>query len=971
MIQRHFVAAAALSLGITALANVTVGSASYLDRFPGYDSAGRNSYPSGNPYLSGDVADKPVPTNDWWSAEVANPHATSIFNYPLALKPLDNGLAIIKNIQRQAIVDVNPLLVGLEGLNASSTTVCNYSDWGVTLRWAGSGSSMEAIVCMGVPMVYFTRTAGTANVRIALLSGEVTVDGNVAVVTGCYNQASYALYAPTGCTWQADGLTLTLNLGSKDYWTAAMLPDNTTDAMAKAKQWAKFAFAFPTDTKAEYSVNGGQVATDYKVTPTLKEPGAHTLMGVLPHQYNHAVAGQEFTGDYYNTVRGTMKMFDGEDYKTELTFKGIIPALPGAQTAESGYSLAELKTLVNNVCEDNGFADWTDSYNDGQLLNRLTVTARVAYESGDTEGFNKAFALVKSQLEKWMTAKDGDVAFVFYYHKPWSTMLGYPAGHSQDSNINDHNFHWGYFINAASLVAEHDANWLSQWGGMVDLLVRDVACIDRNDSMFPYLRSFSPYAGHCWANGLASLSLGNDEESTSEAMMCHAAIMQWAALRGDNALLDACVWMYATELSAIQSYWFDTRGEVLPSDFQSALASRVFGNSYDDENFWGGGIAGSYGIQIYPVQASSTYLVDDKAYAAKLWNAMCNQTGILSGENNPNIWYDAWTQFLAMISPADALNFYKTAPNLGEKFGASQAMTYQWIHALAALGTPDPKVWGDYPFSTTFRNGNVETYAVYNYTNQAKTVTFSDGFTMVAAANKLTTATGTAPDDGDDDPGIVTPGGGDQGGGSGDTGEATDACITVDREASEGTFNGDYTISCSTSGNNVTITAKFDGTYDGFAGPWFFNQTNGGFQEMSMTETSAGVYSITLTNQQVGSLVEFRVKIAFAGGLAVTKLLDYEVGKSCASSLVDAVELLELAVSPNPAHDFVDVTLGEAADAVISVFNASGRCLLNQSVSRSTGNSVVRLNVAGWASGVYFVTVQKANQGAVRRLIKL
>jgi endoglucanase Acf2 len=889
----YYVAAAALAMAFGAAANVVeVGSASYLDAFPGYDSAGRNSYPAGNPYLSGDVASRPVPTNDWWSAEVANPHASGIFNYPMALKPLDTGLVLIKNYQRQAITDDRPINIGLQGLSSASTTVCDYSDWGVTLRWQGSGASMEAIVCLGVPMVYFTRTAGSAPVSIALQGGQVEVDGNIAVVTGCYNQAAYALYAPTGCSWVADGLTLSCNLGSKDYWTVAMLPDNTSNAMSKAKDWAKYAFAFPTDTRAEYSVVGSQVTTTYRVTPTLKEANAHVLMGVLPHQYYNSDV--DFTGDYYATVRGRLKMHDGSQFSTSLTFKGFLPTLPGSQTSASGYSQAEMERLVQAVCDDNGFDPWTDSYNDGQLLNRLTVTARAAQQSGDAAGYARAYALVKAQLEKWFTAAQGDVAFVFYYHKPWSTMLGYPAGHSQDSNINDHNFHWGYFINAAALIAEADSDWLAKWGPIVDLLVRDVASINRDDDMFPYLRAFSPYCGHCWANGLASLSLGNDQESTSESMMCHAAIMQWAAIRGDKALLEACQWMFATELSAIQAYWFDTRDDVLPADFTSVLASRVFGNSFDDENFWGGGIAGSYGIQVYPVQASSTYLVDDKTYANKLWNSMCSRTGILSGELNDNIWYDAWTQYLAMISPADAVAFYKSAPNLGGKFGASQAMTYQWIHALSAIGTPDQKVWGDYPFSAAFRNGTVETYAAYNYDSKAVTVTFSDGFTLTAQPGVITTATGVAPDDDDNttvDPILPDePGNPDT---PADPGVATGACVVDDNQATEGLFNGDYHVSCSTQGSSVTIKAWFDGNYDGLVAPWLFNETDG-FQELRMSEAQAdGTYSITLDGLSKGTLLHFRVKIAYAGNLGVTRQIEYEVGQECGSSSITDVKVSE------------------------------------------------------------------------------
>lgn len=43
---------------------IPVGSGSYTTQFPGTDEAGRNGYPSGTPYLSGEAATKPVPTND-------------------------------------------------------------------------------------------------------------------------------------------------------------------------------------------------------------------------------------------------------------------------------------------------------------------------------------------------------------------------------------------------------------------------------------------------------------------------------------------------------------------------------------------------------------------------------------------------------------------------------------------------------------------------------------------------------------------------------------------------------------------------------------------------------------------------------------------------------------------------------------------------------------------------------------------
>ena len=71
--------------------------------------------------------------------------------------------------------------------------------------------------------------------------------------------------------------------------------------------------------------------------------------------------------------------------------------------------------------------------------------------------------------------------------------------------LNDHHFHYGYFIRAAAEIARHDPAWASDahWGGMVSLLVRDIASPDRDDPMFPFLRNFDPYAGHSWASGHA------------------------------------------------------------------------------------------------------------------------------------------------------------------------------------------------------------------------------------------------------------------------------------------------------------------------------------------------------------------------------------------------------------------------------------------------------------------------------------
>ena len=738
---RHiFTIGMALSYAICNAGVVNVGSGSYSDAFPGVDAAGRNAYPAGEPQVSGRAATRPIPTNDWWSSELINNHGNTIFNYPMGLQPMDNGLKMVNPVLGGAMPADSPVVIGLSGLNAQQTTVCDHSDWTVSINWS---NRMTATAGMGMPFVYFEKS-DNSDVVVNIGMGGARAEGNILIISGSYNGASYAVYAPSGASWQLNGGTATSNLAGKNYWSAVMFPAGA-DASALASDWAKYAYVFPADTRADftYDENAGRVIAQYSVTPDVKEGSASTvLMGLLPHHYNNLQGSVNFIGTQYQCIRGQLRMAATNTFATSLRYSGVLPTIPAAQTASTGYDSAELRRLADATFTDNGLSDWTDSYNDGQLLNRLVQVARICKEIGYEAGFTRGMNLVKNHLERWLSYSQGDIAFMFYYHKPFTALLGYPAGHGQDGNINDHHFHWGYFIHAASFVEQYNPGWAANWGEMVGMLVRDAASTDRNDPMFPYLRSFSPYAGHCWANGFATIGIGNDQESTSESMQFNCSLIHWGALTGNKAVRDLGICLYTIERSATEEYWFNVNGAVASNG--KALYSRIFGNAHDSDNFWGAAIEGSYGIQIYPVHAGSFYLVNHPDYARKLWNAMCNETAILSNAENGNIWYDSWIQFLSMIDPAEAVRLYNSCTQLGKKFGCSQAQTYQQVHAMAAIGVPRQDITANYPLATAFEKDGITTYAAQNYSDQTVTVRFSDGFELVCPPRKLTTGSGTS-----------------------------------------------------------------------------------------------------------------------------------------------------------------------------------------------------------------------------------
>ena len=741
-VVHRFLTSILFLFSISFLAQTTqVGNGSYTNTFPGTDIAGRNGFPSGAPQLSGNAIGKPVPTNDWWSKLVKENHADNLFNYPMTLKTTNNGL-IVTYIPWGVIGDSAPIEVKLSGLATTQTTVSDYSDWTVTMNWKDASRELKATAGIGMPFLYFEKEADDV-VEIKVNSGTATINNELLIIENAAAGADFVFYAPTGSTWTKNASIYTSSLSGKTYWSMAMLPQSNTNVSSVAQEYKQYAYVFPTNTTTSWNFNPStsKVITDFSVTTSVKE-GTETevLLGLLPHQWNNLSSASAIPNKYtYSSVRGAMKTMKGNAFQVEHTFKGILPTLPYLANYSVGFNPANLDSKIASI-ENDGLSDWTDSYNEGQVMNRLIQTARIADQMGNTTARNKMIATVKQRLENWLSHQSGEKAFLFYYNSTWSALLGYPSGHGQDTNLNDHHFHWGYFIHAAAFMEQFEPGWASQWGGMINLLVRDAASSDRNDTTFPFLRNFSPYAGHSWANGFATFPQGNDQESTSESMQFASSLIHWGSITNNTEIRDLGIYIYTTEQTAIEEYWFDMYDRNFRPEQTYSLVSRVWGNSYDNGTFWTSDIAASYGIELYPIHGGSLYLAHNPTYVTKLWNEITQNTGIIGNQANPNLWHDTYWQFLSFINPQAAIDLYDAYPDRSLKFGISDAQTYHWLHSMNALGTLNPSITADYPIAAVFVKEGNKTYVAHNYTNAPKTVTFSDGFQLEVPAREMATS---------------------------------------------------------------------------------------------------------------------------------------------------------------------------------------------------------------------------------------
>jgi endoglucanase Acf2 len=198
------------------------------------------------------------------------------------------------------------------------------------------------------------------------------------------------------------------------------------------------------------------------------------------------------------------------------------------------------------------------TYWEGKGFNRALQVMNIAEQQGDLARRDTILAAIKKRLELWFKPEPNAERY-FHYNAALGTLIGYPDEFGSAQDINDHHFHYGYWIQAAAQIALRDPAWAKreQWGGMVEQLVGDIATAERGHTRFPRLRNFDPYEGHSWAAGLAQFYDGNNQESSSEAINSWAAIILWAEATGNKALRDTGIYLYTHEVEAAQTYWFD------------------------------------------------------------------------------------------------------------------------------------------------------------------------------------------------------------------------------------------------------------------------------------------------------------------------------------------------------------------------------------------------------------------------------
>ena len=682
----------------------------------------------------------PMITNQWWSSLVWQKHSQNMFPHPAVVRCDADGLMMAypgsrihgneSGIFGSAELRNGDLKIGHSVVSDFPRADCGgYSDWFVTAVFQRDQASLRASFGHGSPFVYGMIQGGEPRVTFAkppkVWSGTAK-DSTLGVTV---NGHHYGLFGASGSTWTGlDGVSFTNRNQGRSHFSVAVLPDDRVETL---QLFAKYAHSHVTDSRIDYKVADSKVSATYLFVCTPREGAeANTLFALYPHQWKYT--STKLTEMTYGSVRGAMKVGIGTSFTTAVPVQGVLPMLPREGIADRARMLGHLQAEAVKPKPD-----FADTYWEGKHLGTLASLSGIA-EVADAPELRQTFvAELKRRLENWCTATPGKEQPVFYHDAKWGTLIGSRPSYGSDQSLNDHHFHYGYFIRAAAEVARLDPEWAKPWGPMVNLLIRDIASSDRHDPLFPYLRCFDKYAGHSWASGDANFADGNNQESSSESLNAWYGLMLWGEATGDIALRDLGIFLFNTERTAVEEYWFDVAGTNYPADFPQVALGMVWGGKGAFGTWFSGDIDCIHGINWLPFTPASLYMGRHPEYVRKNFDRIVAKRK--GGTDFNTGWGDLVAMFGALNDPAPAVAHLAAHPDCKIEGGNSRAFMDHWIHTLQTLGHIDPTTTSPHPFTNVFVRDGKKVYSAYNFGPQPITVRFSDGTSLEVGPKSLTT----------------------------------------------------------------------------------------------------------------------------------------------------------------------------------------------------------------------------------------
>jgi hypothetical protein len=606
------------------------------------------------------------PSNRWYSGLVFGDAPQPVFPLPESFALTATGFSVgLPRPTAQANVIAAPHVPAvLVDAGAASAQVTAADPVSVTVALLdGSGARVGHVaLAEGSPFVSFTADRPTTlNVSVASGAGfQSGAHAATAVVDG----TTWGLVAPQPANGQ-----VRLAAGQTATWYP--LPEGASPAAAGAL--AAAAGDPVTGVDIRYGVDKDVARTTLDYRTAHGTPSAYVL---APHQRAGAQPPRQGCGlGTYRSVLGDLQLCAGSQldaFAPTLQPTGSLDLTKLPDDRRSAI-VAQVKA---DVAATPDFP--SDTYFGGKALYRAATLVVLGEQLGAKDAVAPLRDRTEQALREWAephgcTQRD---ARCFVYDEAARSVVGRTPSFGSDQ-LNDHHFHYGYFLEAAGLLAPGDPSLVSAIRPVMDLLGQDVAAATPTDQL-PQLRVFDPWAGHSWASGTAPFADGNNQESVSEAVNAWNGLGLWAKASNQDALVTEATWLASTEAAAGRTYWTapDLSGF---AGFGHHVTSIVWGGKRDYATWFSAAPSAMLGIELIPMNPASGWLsagVDPSPILSAVDEAASGGYGVPFG--------DYLLEYRALAGHDEAAAAWQQAvalPDSAIDNGNSRAYLLAWIAA--------------------------------------------------------------------------------------------------------------------------------------------------------------------------------------------------------------------------------------------------------------------------------------------------
>lgn len=707
---------------------IAVGAGSYADLPPRDEQV--DAFLA-RPMYFVDRGERAVPTNDWWTDLVFSPFGSSLWAQPIKVDARPEGVEITLPTRwadnGQDLVSEHPLRVGGAGFEAKDARVLDWGDWTVTFRLAESADRyIDVTIGRGMPTVWLAyhgveptvRWQGQARVQRPG-GGDVEErplrDGLMIESQG----RSWGVFptASARARRDGDGLALTLDRAAGDGPTglmiAAMNRPSDYRLFGRASRW------WPAGSRLDWSWDreAGVVRTMWALdlrpwssVGSAPDEAPFAVQGWLPHHLAQTQASFDIDGPSYLSPRGSLRTAAGAIFEIDFPFRGVMAAMPSPAAIDPGaaFDRAAFGRFLDRAIDKPKTAP--DSYWSGKDTLRHARYAMAAAALGD-ERYERQREKTREVLIDWLTYTPGEGERYFARYGEHGGLIGLRHSYGSEA-FNDHHFHFGYYTMAGAMMAMMDPSFAEDYGPMLTLVAKDYANWDRGDERFPWMRNLDPWAGHSWASGVSSPG-GNNQESSSEAMMSWAGLHLLGLMLNDDEMAAAGAMGYAMESRAVLEYWFDWRQTNWSPDYPFPVVGILWSAGQQYATYFSGDPGWIHGIQWFPAGPWLDYLAEDDALTERQLAALRRDRAKKEGsgelkEMGPVVG-NVLLGYLSVVRPEEAVAAIESLAANDDPITRDHedhGLHLFDAHARAALGTLDRRALPSDPLTHRFVDEN-------------------------------------------------------------------------------------------------------------------------------------------------------------------------------------------------------------------------------------------------------------------------